>query len=67
MKIGDKVIMNDRYEVVGKNKGRIFTVCSDPWDVCGTDCVLLEEYIGTYAVDGLTVVKEACGESYWDD
>lgn len=59
MKIGDKVIMNDKYVVVGKNKGRVFTVCSEPWDVCGTESVLLAGYRGAYAVDGLTVVNGA--------
>ena len=59
MKIGDKVIMNDKYVVVGKNKGKVFIVCSEPWDVCGTECVLLEDYRGAYAVDGLTVVNGA--------
>lgn len=59
MKIGDKVIMNDHYVVSDKNKGRVFTVKSEPWDLCGTDCVLLEGYIGGYAVDGLTVVNGA--------
>lgn len=59
MKIGDKVIMDERYEVSDKNKGRVFTVKSEPWDLCGTDCVLLEGYSGGYAVDGLTVVNGA--------
>lgn len=59
MKIGDKVIMNNRYMVPDKNKGRVYTVKSEPWDLCGTECVLLEGYSGGYAVDGLTVVNGA--------
>lgn len=59
MKIGDKVIMNDKYAVLDKNKGRVFTVKSKPWDLCGTDCVLLEGFSGGYAADGLTVVNGA--------
>lgn len=58
MKIGDKVIMNDKYRVSEKNKGKVFTVRSEPWDLCGTVCVLLEDYRGGYAVDGLTVVEQ---------
>ena len=58
MKIGDKVIMNDKYRIADKNKGVIFTVRSEPFDICGTECVLLEGYRGGYAMDGLTVVEE---------
>lgn len=57
MKIGDKVIMNDKYFVSEKNKGKVFTVRSEPWDCCGTMVVLLEGKGGGYAVDGLTVVE----------
>ena len=56
MKIGDRVVMNDKYRVTESNKGKIFEVRSEPWDLCGTECVLLEGYRGGYAVDGLTVV-----------
>lgn len=58
MKIGDKVIMNDKYRIADKNKGVIFTVRSEPFDICGMECVLLEGYCGGYAMDGLTVVEE---------
>lgn len=58
MKIGDKVIMNDKYRIVDKNKGVIFTVRSEPFGLCGTECVLLENYRGGYAMGGLTVVEE---------
>ncbi len=54
--IGDKVIMNDSYRVVEKNKGVIFTVRSEPFDICGTVCVMLENYRGGYVLDGLTKV-----------
>ena len=57
--IGDKVIMNDRYHVSDKNKGVVWVVRSEPFDVCGSVCVMLEGYRGGYAVDGLDVVKEA--------
>ena len=53
-KIGDKVAMNDRYYVSDKNKGAVFTVRSEPFELCGTECVMLENYRGGYATDGLT-------------
>lgn len=56
MKIGDQVIMNGNYYVPEKNRGKVFTVRSRPYAVCGTVCVLLEDYCGGYAVDGLSVV-----------
>lgn len=42
MEIGDKVVMNNKYYVSEENRGRIWTVRSEPWNLCGTDCVLLE-------------------------
>lgn len=57
MNIGDRVTMNDKYRVAEANKGKIFIVRSEPWDLCGTECVLLEGYRGGYAVDGLTLVN----------
>ena len=53
-KVGDKVTMNNKYYVSDKNKGAVFTVRSEPFDLCGTECVMLENYSGGYAVDGLT-------------
>lgn len=57
LKIGDKVVMNDKYCVSEKNKGVVFTVRSEPYNCCGTMVVLLENYRGGYAVDGLTKVE----------
>ena len=54
---GDKVTMNDKYYVSEKNKGVVFTVRSEPFDICGTECVMLENYRGGYAADGLTKVE----------
>lgn len=56
LEIGDKVVMNDRYYVSAKNKGKIWEVASDPWDVCGTLVVMLKGYRGGYALDGLKKV-----------
>ncbi|QHI73797.1 hypothetical protein [Aminipila terrae] len=55
--VGDKVVMNDNYRVSEKNKGIEFVVRSKPFDLCGTVCVMLENYRGGYALDGLTKVK----------
>ena len=57
--IGDKVVMNDNYYVSKANKGKIFTVISEPWNCCGTMIVKLNGISGGYAVDGLTIVEEA--------
>jgi hypothetical protein len=53
----DNVKMNDKYYVSEQNKNKVFTVMTDPQEVCGTLCVWLEGYRGCYAEDGLTVVS----------
>jgi len=53
LKKGDKVIMNDKYIITDKNKGKVFTVLAGPQEVCGTTYVWLEGYRGCYAADGL--------------
>lgn len=58
IKIGDKVIMNDKYWVSDKNKDVEFVVRSEPFDICGTECVMLKNYRGGYALDGLTKVND---------
>lgn len=57
-KPGDKVVMNDRYSVSEAKRGKVWTVRSEPWNLCGTEVVLLEGMSGGYAVDGLDPVKE---------
>lgn len=59
MKIGDKVTMNEKYYVSTENKGKVWTVQSEPWNLCGTEVVLLEGKSGGYAVDGLEVAEVA--------
>lgn len=54
---GDVVVMNDKYHISEKNRGVEFTVRCEPYDCCGTLCVLLEGYKGCYAVDGLTKIR----------
>ena len=57
IKIGDKVIMNTKYYVSKRYKDVVFTVRSNPFDISGTTCVMLENYRGGYALDGLTKVE----------
>ncbi len=54
---GKKVIMNDKYYVAEKNKGKVFEVASEPYSVCGTTVVKLKAYAGCYALDGLDEVQ----------
>jgi len=56
VKPGDKVVMNNKYWVSKKNKGIEFTVRSEPFNLCGTVCVMLNGYSGGYAMDGLTKI-----------
>mgnify|MGYP000103819224 CR=1 FL=1 len=58
LKIGDKVIMNDKYWVSAENKGKVWTVDSEPWECCGTTVVKLEGKAGGYAVDGLDLMPK---------
>lgn len=53
---GKKVVMNDKYYVSEKNKGKIFEVTSEPYSVCGTVVVKLKGLSGCYALDGLDEV-----------
>lgn len=43
---GKKVVMNDKYHVSEKNKGKIFEVASEPYNVCGTVVVKLKGLAG---------------------
>lgn len=61
LKIGDEVVMNDKYVVSEKNKGKSFIVASEPWNCCGTMVVKLNGYSGGYAVDGLSKVGDTDG------
>lgn len=63
LKIGDKVVMNDKYYVMPHNRGKIFTVTSEPRMLCGTLVVSIErcedgEPYAAYAVDGLDKVGD---------
>ena len=58
LKPGDKVVMNDHYHVSEENRGKVWTVRSEPLDCCGTLVVKLEGKAGGYAVDGLDKVED---------
>lgn len=50
LKPGDKVIMINCAEArMDKYKDKVFTVRSEPWDLCGSEVVLLEGKSGGFA------------------
>ena len=53
-KVGDLVVMNDKYHVSEKNAGRVFEVRSEPTIIGGEECVFLTGFVGCYASDGLS-------------
>lgn len=55
---GDFVVMNNKYYVADKNKGKEFEVISEPWNLCGTMVVKLKGYSGGYTLDGLDLVRK---------
>jgi hypothetical protein len=56
---GDRVVMHTCYEAsLAKNKDVIWTVDSEPWDLCGCEVVLLEGYRGGFATQYLRKVTE---------
>ena len=58
LKPGMKVKMNSKYHVPAESKDKIWVVRSEPWNLCGTEVVLLEGKVGDYAVDGLDIVED---------
>lgn len=65
--MGSKVMLNDkgRYKVSKEDEGKVFEVRSNPYEICGTQCVLLKGKRGGYAIDALTEVeteKETAGK-----
>ncbi|RKJ64895.1 hypothetical protein D7Y06_11395 [Roseburia sp. 1XD42-69] len=55
---GDRVVMNDKYHVPERYRGKEFIVTAGPQKVCGTMCVWLDAYKGCYAEDGLSKVGD---------
>lgn len=56
LKPGDKVVMHTCLEAEG-NEDKVWTVRSDPWDVCGSEVVLLEGKRGGFATEYLKKVE----------
>ena len=55
--VGDKVIMHTCSEAtLDKYKGEVFTCLSDPWDLCGSEVVLLDGVRGGFATEYLRKV-----------
>lgn len=50
LKPGDSVRMVNCYEAkLSKNKDKVWKVRSEPWELCGTEVVLLEGKSGGFA------------------
>ena len=60
LKPGDHVIMVNCYEAgLDKYKNKVFTVISEPWDLCGNEVVKLEGISGGFATKFLKKVNVA--------
>ncbi len=59
LKPGDRVVMHTCLEASNeKYAGKVWTVASEPWDLCGSEVVLLEGYKGGFATEFLRKVRE---------
>lgn len=63
LKIGDKVVMNDKY--YDKHKGTVFTIKAGPELIGSTECFWLEGYEGAYCADGLDLYKPGTNEDWF--
>ncbi len=58
LKPGNKVVMHSCYEArKEKYAGKVWTVESEPWDLCGSEVVRLEGYNGGFATEFLRKVE----------
>lgn len=58
LKKGDQVVMHTCYEAQKeKYKDKVWTVASEPWDLCGSEVVSLEGFSGGFATDYLKKVE----------
>lgn len=56
---GDKVMMHTCAEAsLDKYKDRVWTVASEPWDLCGSEVVMLDGYRGGFATEYLKKVND---------
>lgn len=61
LKPGDHVIMVNCYEArLDKYKGQVFEVRSEPWDLCGSEVVMLKGKSGGFATEFLYKVDTNC-------
>lgn len=52
LQIGDKVAMHTCYEA-RKYADKVWTVCSESWDLCGSEVCRLEGFSGGFATEFL--------------
>lgn len=58
LKPGDQVVMHSCYEArKEKYAGWVWTVDSEPWDLCGSEVVKLEGFSGGFATEFLKKVE----------
>ena len=51
---GDKVIMHTCSESTSeKYKGKVFTCISEPWDLCGSEVIMIDGVRGGFATEYL--------------
>lgn len=57
--MGSKVMLNDkgRHKVPKEDEGKVFEVRSNPFEMFGTQCVLLKGKMGGYAISELIEVE----------
>lgn len=59
LKPGNQVIMHNCYEARKEaNKDKVWTVKSEPWELCGSEVVLLEGKSGGFATEFLKKVGD---------
>ena len=63
LKIGDKVVMNDRY--YDKHQGEVFTIKAGPEMIGRKECFWLDGYDGAYCADGLDLYKPPTNEEWF--
>lgn len=58
LKPGDQVVMHSCYEArKEKYKDKVWKVRSEPWELCGSEVVLLEGFNGGFATEFLRKVE----------
>ena len=62
LKIGDNVVMNDRY--YDKHQGEVFTIKAGPEMIGRKECFWLDGYDGAYCADGLDLYKPPTNEEW---